>query len=436
MCSDRVSTRGVLYGISRSPIQGRTLVTASHPSTFELSGSNNPTHSVDRAWDELSRRALERFAPASLLALRETAFKDSASIHTTRWTPTPLESTRQLDPNTLRLLCDWGWSGRTTLHREFAEYVTVWGYDDRGQRRPKRVEVTTELCDRWALMAELDPEFLLESALEVLRRPVSWAELYGPEVRAPWQLSPAERRARFLWHTAGDNERGLTPETPEGHLNREHALFLVHPRNRTEDLVWLLALGARPWKFVDESERTPALADISDALGLAQILDRKVDSALVGEALTFARQGHRVCPRGPLGVHIHRFARTAFSLANDDPVPDSWVRYERGGQRLVFGPTDESPHFLDDIFCQRANSRHAVRGGCDVLDAIEVGVELLVTPPEEIPDAVRAASVINPRTTTRRTDPEGDLNTRGILLLKARYDYAHTPIARERRVSG
>ncbi len=334
------------------------------------------------------------------------------------------------DPNTLELLCDWSWRGRTALHREFAESVVVWGYDGRARRRPKRVEVTTELGERWALMAELDPNLLLENALEVLQRPVAWTDLYGPDVRAPQRLSPAERRARFLWFTAGVDERGLTPEIPEGSLNREHALFLVHPRNRLEDLAWLLCVGARPWALGDHQERPPTLAEISDALDLTHALDRKVDAALVEEPLLFARQGRRVHIPSPLGVYIHRFARASFSLTNGDPLPDSWVRYEREGQRLVFGPPDESPYFLDDITRQHPDGRHAVRGGHDILDALEVGVELLVTPPEEIPDAIRAASAITPRAAARRASAEDDVHARGLLLLKAQYDHAHTPVTR------
>jgi hypothetical protein len=322
------------------------------------------------------------------------------------------------------------------LHREFAEYVVVWRYDSQNRRRPKRVEVTTELCDRWALMAELDPDLLLENALEVLRQPVVWADLYGPDGRAPWRLSPAERRARFLWHTAGDNGRGLAPEPPDGSLNREHALFLAHPSNRFEDLMWLLAVGARPWTLAIEPERTPTLDEITDALEMKHALDRKADAALVGEALVFARHDRRVSLRNPLGVYIQRFARASFSLATGAPVPDAWVRYERGGQRLVFGPTDESPSFLDEITCQHADGPRVVCGGRDVLDAVELGVELLVAPPEEIPDAVRAASAINSRHATRRTDTESRANDEGLLLLKALYDHAHTPVARERRALG
>ncbi|MEU0741506.1 hypothetical protein [Streptomyces sp. NPDC006134] len=350
------------------------------------------------------------------------------------WFGNPAEPGFCLDATTARRLSDWGVRGRRALHNEYCEYAVITAPDSEGRLRPKRVQVTTELPEYHLMLATHAPRLLREVISKILGSEPRWEELYGPGATDPEQLGPKQRRVRFARQLTGNcGERDLVeanvPSAPAGSLNAVNALFMAHPINGLDDLIYIVLFGARPYaRRTASGGLEPAGRDQIFRVGGTEALAcRHADPAAALAAAGAAFQGRTVSFADPLGMYIHRFASDVF-LFEGGPVPDPWIRLGRGAnglhQRLEFGPGDDDPHFLDEITLVEGDLEEPLTGGYDVVRRVEVGPVAAVGAPSPVGDD---EFVVLP-------DPPGPIRCGearvcdSIRQLKAAFDAAHERI--------
>ena len=305
-----------------------------------------------------------------------------------RWKGDPAEPNFCLGRTVARELSDWGVRGRQTLHNEYCEYATHHVADASGRLRPKRVTVTTELREYWVTLAIHAPEFLVELVGSIVGRRPSWADLYGSDAD-PSTLTPRQREIGFSTEVAGsggdrDLEASGVPAQPVGSLNTKNALFMTHPINGLDDLLYIVMFGAHPYAREGSEPPEPASREeIFRAADVAFLACRHADPAAAMGAAGAAFSGRTVAFANPLGMYVVAFTSEVFSV-DGEPVPAEWVRYSRGEpamhQRLEFGPPDDDPRFLDDITVSIGAADEPVTGGFQVVEQVEVGPLVVVGP--------------------------------------------------------
>ena len=336
------------------------------------------------------------------------------------WVADPAEPNFCFDEETARQLSDWGSTGRENLHNEYCEYVVIEQIDTNGQLRPKRVHITTELREYWLTIAMHDPVMLQDMAAQSLGFTPRFQELYF-RTNNPLSLTPEQRRILFAAQVAGHgNDQSLSsigvPAQPIGALNRDNALFMTHPINGLDDLLYIVLFGARPYAQMFDGNRLPATKEqIFRQFGVEHLACRHADPAAATAAHQQAYNGRRLAFANPLGVYINEntFTKGVFQIpvregdptsGNDvsgdietagmvgelTPIPDEWVRFKRGQgelfQRLEFGPSDEEDWFLDDIVIVQGKSQRPLMGGYDVVSQLEVGPLLSIAQSDPVGD--------------------------------------------------
>ncbi len=349
---------------------------------------DNVSAELRDAWNRRIETEFERQANfiSRFLATDPASIPNALHVEAGKWPASPAEPEFCRDVDVARNLSDWEDRGREFVQNEYAEYHVTLALDADGQLRPKRVEVTTELREYWLTLAILDPQALQAAAAEVLGRPVSFAELYGPGVTNPATLTPQQREARFS-RFLGGNGSGTAPR---GRLNRDNALFMWHGINGLDDLIFIVAFGSFPRRVIEAGvARRAEMFEIFNAESQVHLACRHADPGAAAAAHEAAWQGRTVAFANPLGMYIRSFADHAFTL-NNDPLPEHWVTFSRGGdrpglaQRLVFGPPDSEPFFLDDITLSVGASERPVVGGYDVVSQLEVGPQLVAGQPSDL----------------------------------------------------
>jgi hypothetical protein len=252
--------------------------------------------------------------------------------------------------------------------------------DETGALRPKRVEITTEFREFWACVAMHDPDKVRAMATEVLGAEPSWRELYG--VADPHALSVEQREIAFGHTVAGHgNDRRLrvagVPAQPTGRLNMERALFMTHPINGIDDLIYVAIFGAHAYCVSERDTRRQASGDdVFSAFKVTHLACNHADPTISLGVYDLVYRGAQVAFQNPLGMYIRRPNLGVFSYAGG-PVPEDWVRFSRGRpglhQRLVFGPPDEHEAFLDDITLSLGASEEPLTGGYQLLRELEIG---------------------------------------------------------------
>lgn len=339
-------------------------------------------------WNEQIRIRYESLGlpPTRYIELDPAELDDVRVTDTVKWAGDPLEPTFCVDDETLTQLCDSGPKGRHALHDEYCEYAVVRRVDSSGRMRPKRVQLTTELREYWVMLATHDPERLRSVAAEVLGVEPSWDDLYG--TADPHALTEKERRESFATAMAGhgrekDLEDAGVPRDPVGPLNNENAVFMTHPINGLDDLIFIVAYGARRYavRAATGGLRRAGKDDIFDRNNLQVLACRHADPAAALGAYAQVVNERAVAFADPLGMYIRPFTRELLEV-DGQRVPDAWVRWSRGEegmfQRLEFGPGDDDDAFLDDIRIFSGQESQPLTGGYQLLEALEVG-PLLVT---------------------------------------------------------
>ena len=169
------------------------------------------------------------------------------------------------------------------------------------------------------------------------------------------------------------------PSQPRGKLNTENLLFMTHPINGLDDLIFIVMFGAKPYAVLlpDGTYRDPTKFEIFGNGNALACRNADPNAALGASAP--ARQGIRLAFANPLGMYILTSAaelRQQFFIG-DSPIPEEWISLSRGEpgmyQRLEFGPGDDSPEFLDDIIVSTGSEDTSLKGGYDVAKKVEVG---------------------------------------------------------------
>jgi hypothetical protein len=379
---------------------------------------------IQRNYDSLSPDLGSRFFSLDPQALADV---QPAEVE---WFGSPAEPQFCLGDTVAQQLSDWGVRGRQVLHNEYCEYKVIEQADATGRMRPKRVHVTTELREYWVTLAVHAPDVLRGLVKDVLGIEVGWEDLYG--VSDPAALSPEQREIRFSTFVAGNgNDSGLpqtVPAQPIGRLNTDHALFMTHPINGLDDLLYIVMFGAKPYAVRSASGQPLDQAtreQIFRAFQVEHLACRHADPAAAMGAYGAAFQGAAVAFANPLGMYIKTFNVDVFSY-NGDAVPQEWIRFRRGSgdglyQRLEFGPGDDNPAFLDDVKVAVGMDDVPLTGGYQVVQNIEVGPRVVVGAPSPVkPDE----HVILETSADPIRCVEAEVCQR-IRELKAQYDQAH-----------
>ena len=351
--------------------------------------SDAANQDVIDAWNQEIQDNFARLEPdfgTRFFSIDPDAIANATPTATVKWFADPVEPVSCLNRQAAQELSDWDVRGRHRLHNEYAEYRIIRQQDPAsGRLRPKRVEVTTELREYWVCVARIDPAAVRAMAKEVLGSEPSFEDLFG--VADPEALTPAEREIAFSRTVAGNGgDRQLeaqgVPSQPTGTLNTERALFMSHPINGLDDLIYIVMFGAKPYARVVGGQLRPATRNqIFRAFGVEHLACRHADPAAAIGAHTQVFNGRPVGFANPLGVYMINFAREVFSLRGA-ALPDDWVQFSRGQnglfQRLEFGPPDDAAEFLDDIEVEVGGQPQVVTGGYQVLQRLEVGPVVLV----------------------------------------------------------
>ena len=313
------------------------------------------------------------------------------TINAVRWSGAPAEPSFCLDKTWALKLSDWGLRGRHETQNEYCEYQIRFAVDGSGRMRPKRAEFTSELREYWLLLAEHEPDALQVAAHDVLGRTPSWMELYGHS--DPKSLSPHRRRVIFAFNTAGHGNDNVlasmgVPAQPTGSLNRENVLFMTHPINGLDDLIYVVMFGARPYRVRESGvTRKALLHEVFRAYRVEHLACRNADPAAAAGAFNQVWDGKPVAFATNLGMYLRPISPHQFEYDNR-PIPEEWIRYSRGTdgmfQRLSFGPPDDEDLFLDDISVLRGASKIKLIGGYQIAELLEVGPLVVVGDSSEV----------------------------------------------------
>lgn len=343
---------------------------------------------IERQYNELAQGSLA----SDFFKLNPGDIPNSITVNTIKWFADPAEPAFCQNSEVAKKLSDWGIKGRHLLHNEYCEYTVEYKADQTGKLRPKRVQVTTELREYWAIIAVHEPDTLRQLATTVLERPVTWIELYGGD---PATMTEEQRFVNFSKLVAGNGyDKRLqalgVPDQPTGALNTENALFMTHPINGLDDLIYIVLFGAQPYARKNgaafQKVKKEAIFKFAEVTHLAC---RHADPAAAMGAYNAVFEGRSVAFNQNLGMYITSFSKNSF-LYNGNHLPEAWVRLSRGAagmnQRLVFGPADNEDVFLDEITVEIGGVDVNLTGGFDIVQHIEVGPLVQVGPPTTLSD--------------------------------------------------
>lgn len=348
------------------------------------------------------------------------------------WFGSPAEPEFCLSRLVAKQLSDWGPRGRHGVQNEYCEYALVKRSDTSGRVRPKRVQISTELREYWVTLATADPEKVRDLASTVLGFDVGWMELYG--VDNPKNLSEENRRIAFSTLVAGNGQDPTLPKSvpydPTGRINTDFCLFMSHPINGLDDLIYIVLFGAKPYAQTVAGKRQQATREqLFRKFGVEHLACRHADPAAAMGACGAAFEGRTVAFKDPIGMYIKSFAKDKFQMRGN-PVPDDWVRFSRGKknlwQRLEFGPGDADSEFLDDITVSEGAAETPVTGGYQVIANIEVGPLVLVSNATELSDSDYVDLTTSSETIKCS---EAQVCKKTIGPLKQAYDMEHPPSA-------
>lgn len=329
---------------------------------------------------EQQYKKLETAYGSKFFAFDPTTIPNSIAVNSVKWFGDPAEPAFCQNSDIAQKLSDWGIKGRHNLHNEYCEYIVEYKIDSTGKQRPKRVQITTELREYWVTIAKYDPNFLKQLATTILGKEIKWDDLYGSD---PANMTPEQREATFSTLVAGDGNR-----QPKGKLNTENALFMSHPINGLDDLLYIVMFGSKPYarKSGTQFEKVTKYA-IFKEYGVEHLACRHADPAAAMGAYEAVFAGRKIAFNQNLGMYILSFAKNNFGY-NGNVIPDAWIKFSRGQnnlhQRLVFGPSDEENVFLDDITVEKGGIDVPVKGGFEVVQHIEVGSIVQVGEPSQL----------------------------------------------------
>jgi hypothetical protein len=395
--------------------------------------------------DELDEELLERWNGVvqanyeALLPKLESRFfvldpaLANASPAPVEWFADPAEPAVCVSEAVAQELCDWDARGRHATQDEYCEFAVVRRADADGRMRPKRVQITTELAEYWTCVAAADPDRVRSMAEAVLGVDVGWDDLYGGDPGPMDEHARTIAFARLMAGHGGHDELSSqnVPADPVGRLNTENALFMTHPINGLDDLLYIVLFGAKPYAVADPERRQATRDEIFRHYEVEYLACRHADPTAAMSAYGAAWNAAQVAFADPLGMYLLQFERDVL-VYGDEPIPDRWVRFSRGQegmyQRLEVGPADDDEEFLDDIVVAAGAAERPLTGGYQLLKLISVGPHVVAAPTTPIGDDEYV--MIEPS-----QDPipchEAEF-CKEVAKLKEAYDAAHAPFATPR----
>jgi hypothetical protein len=350
-------------------------------------------HESLKVWNDMIMKNIERQSASRFFKSNPDDIANGQEIASFRWSGAPAEPRFCLNRDWAQKLSDWNIRGRHETHNEYCEYRVVTAVDAQGRVRPKRVEFTSELREYWVVLAMKNPQGLQNAVENIIGRKPTWRELYDHD--DPSLLNEDELRVRFSIMVAGNgNHRDLidanVPSQPQGPLNRDNILFLTHPINGLDDLIYVVMFGATPYKVNDSSgERKALLQEIFRAFGVEHLACRNADPAAAAGPFDVVSEGREVAFAKNLGMYLRPLNKEIFEY-NGNSIPDAWIKYSRGNegmyQRLVIGPSDADNAYLDDIYLKKGAAKERIIGGYQIAEMLEVGPLVVVGDP----------SIVNP----------------------------------------
>jgi hypothetical protein len=171
----------------------------------------------------------------------------------------------------------------------------------------------------------------------------------------------------------------------------ERALFMTHPINGIDDLIYVAIFGAHAYCVSERDQRRQASGDdVFSAFKVTHLACNHADPTISLGVYDLVYHGAQVAFRNPLGMYIRPPNLDAFSYGAG-AVPQEWVRFSRGSpgsyQRLVFGPPDDHEAFLDDITLSVGASEQPLVGGYQLLRELEIGPLMQSAATDPIGDA-------------------------------------------------
>lgn len=340
---------------------------------------------VIEAWNKLIIDQIGSRPPSPILVVDAAEIPNGQISSAVSWPGHPLEPLNCQDEEVAAELCDWGWAGRAELHNEYLEYGLVMRSDAAGRLRPKRFVATTELMEWWQVMAVHAPEYFVSRVNGITGRTESFKGIFGRTVSQWEQLSTFQRAGEFSRVMVGMG-RSVPPSSS---LNPDHVLFMSHPINGLDDLIYVVHFGSFPYavKNGDEVRRT-RIEEIFAAEGVRYLFCRNADPAAAegayNQAFMVGTEGapqyRKLAFANPLGMYIRSFSSDDLFFQGD-VVPTRWTRLSRGAktmpQRLEFGPDDNEDGFLDEVTLGQDVDSPPL-SGYQVAKRIEVGPLVVV----------------------------------------------------------
>jgi len=347
-----------------------------------------------QVWNDMINREISRQTASQYFKANSDDIQNGQEVASVRWSGAPAEARFCLNRDWAERLSDWGVRGRHNTHNEYCEYRVVTAVDGQGNVRPKRVEFTSELREYWVVLAMHDPQALKNAVKDVIGRVPTWSELY--DHNDPMSLGEQERRIRFSKMVAGNgNHRDLinagVPSQPDGSLNRDNILFLTHPINGLDDLIYVVMFGATPYRVNENGlERKALLQEIFRAFDVEHLACRNADPAAAAGPFDVVSEGRDVAFSKNLGMYLRPLNPSLFEYDGAD-IPEDWIAYSRGNegmyQRLEFGPSDDQDVFLDEILIKKGAAKEPLIGGFQIAEVLEVGPLVVVGDPSNIDPA-------------------------------------------------
>jgi hypothetical protein len=265
-----------------------------------------------------------------------------------------------------------GMPGGRALQEEYAEWRVV-----RHGSQIKRVELTTELPDYWALLAVQNPQRLLALVAEFAGEDeVCAADVFGDAAALNDDTSPAEREHAFRKRML---EAGRSPYND----GRRAICCMRQQSNSLFSAAALTAAALVPRAVVDPLDKRLRALRCDEAirlfrLGLAE-LGRASDPLLVERLGQLAFEGRAVALDLPVGVYIQSVARGRLRTPDGARLDDDWFRFSRGGvdadgrnrfRRLVVEAPAGCDWCVSDLVDVATESR--IRFGGEIADLVSV----------------------------------------------------------------
>jgi hypothetical protein len=341
---------------------------------------------VPRVWaervDACISRVAERMAPSPCVV--HPADKRTPGVTTVDWTGFPLRVASCLGREDALALLDWlgpsGCEGRLRLQEEYVEWRVV----REGDGGIRRVELTTELADRWRVMAAHAPAEALRIVAEFAgEEGLPNDALFGTLDPFAPGVSPEEREEAFA-------ATMLTPTSP--YNNGELALScMVHPSNSLEAIAALVCAAAFAFT-ADGIEGRCLSARVTIPLLAGAAQDGRASDPLIVERLgRLAFEGRLVALDDPVGVFIQGVEHTRLRCPDGRPVPAAWFTYGRDAapgtastrearfQRVALeAPADERLRVSDLV--DVATERPIAFGG-QIAELVQLALYLRVSAP-------------------------------------------------------